>query len=263
MSFVLIALLKEIGESITIPGATLPAYTRIILKCLEKSYKRIESDSTTEYSKILKEVHVFFQNHPLESWKDADQSVIKFIKKLLNTIIQLKKSEILKYLTFLDFTQSPQDIYILIDKLLHKNGLPSRKVELCISIRNSKYGKLPETEEKDLIEILTSIYKTIFNKETCLQGLADLVVLRHYNPNLLIDKYIQSSPDKLQSFIIKGLSRFTNLNIDSLRTSSDSAFKLSVQPNMNIALQFNENSLSKAEDLVGSMKQILSKTTYY
>jgi len=269
ISFVFIVLFKELRESITVipTNDKIPLYSQLILKCLSLSSKRLESlppDYLIDYSKILKEIHLFYLQHPLNQWrKSSDNSINDYIKTFLNSLIQLKKSVILRYLTFFGTSQNFHDLYIIIDKLLHKNGLPSRRVEISLLVRYSHYGPLDNDIEKvELVKILTNLYRTIFHKDTCLQGLADLVVLRHCNPSLPIDKYIESTAPKLREFVEKGLKKFDDLNIDFLRNSSDTAFNLSTQPCLypsNLAMiQLNERSSLKAEELVKTMRAKLS-----
>jgi len=259
ISFGLIALFKELRESMDTPSATLPFYTLMILKCLVISSKRIQcvtSDVFIDFSKILKEVHLFYLKHPLASWSNSDKSILNFIKNFLNEIIKLKKSEILHYLEFLVTSHTPHDIYLVIDKLLEKNGLPSKKLQLSILIKNSQYGPLSQNmEREELVKILTVIYRTIFNKDTFLQGLADLAVLIHYNPALPIDRYIQSSTTKLSTYVEKGLKKFNDIDINLIRTS-DHVFNLAPATGLSI-----EDCKFRADEAILLLKTKLALTT--
>jgi len=261
ISLGLIALFKELRESITTPASTLPTYTLMILKCLATSSKNIQSATTEvhiDFSSILKEVHLFYLKHPLASWSNCDKSILHFIKNFLNEIIKLKSTDILHYLDFLAPSQTLHDIYLVIDKLLYKNGLPSKKLELSILIKNSQYGPLSETiDREELVKILTSIYRTIFNKDTFLQGLADLAVLIHYNRTLPIYRYIQSSTTKLRTHVENGLKKFDDMDINLIR-NSDNVITLDSQEGVPLSI---ENCKIRAEEAILLLKTKLALNT--
>jgi hypothetical protein len=133
----------------------------------------------------------------------------------------------------------PHYITYFIDTLLnprptqdtpHENVNPisfkNQDVSLESLIRKSKYGPLPSNISRvELKNMLVSIYKTIFNKETTHQGLADLTVLMKCNPALQIDKYIQSTAIDVRMVVEQGLKKFEAFNVTQLRSTQNLSIK--------------------------------------
>jgi len=228
-------LFKELRESIPSNISPISRYTQIVLKCLVRATKTIQNTQcTVDYKRILKEVHFFFLQHPNTTWKDRDPSPINLVKSFLNDLIKIKKKEILNYLDFLEPSSTPHYISIYINGLLCPNepqtnnssGLNPVKLQLnsenlVALVNSSEYGPLiSNITKEELKQILTTIYKVIFTKETTQRGLADLAVLMKCNPHLPVDRYIQSTAPPMRTFVEEGLKQFGSINILQLKSNT-------------------------------------------
>lgn len=186
--------------------------------------------------------------------------------------MKIKQKEIINYMDFLEPSSSPHYIMVIINNTLFQdvpnnsvniNPVNNIDLDLLNLVKASEYGPITYNITKDEVkQILTNIYKVIFNKDTSLRGLADLAVFMRCNPNLHIDRYIQSTSSSMRSYVEEGLNRFTHINITQLKSAPTSTKPVSnplpppvIQP-APLSVR-NRSDIMETEETLKKMKEYM------
>lgn len=167
-------------------------FLTLVMKCLLKLIKSLSSFiSELNVDYVLKELHLFLENHPPQKFKHHDDMPLRTIKTAVSEMVSLLGHSIRAHMSLIPQTTPPASITAYIDLLLTGQGKGQNG--------NNQYQFDPKSQ-------LTEIFKKISTKETTQQGLLELYKFIKDHPEVDIRPQLQRASPHFQEYIKRGLA---------------------------------------------------------
>ncbi|EFC43705.1 predicted protein [Naegleria gruberi] len=158
------------------------SFTKVLIKCLSKLTKTLEKTiGIIEIGSVLLDIQSFLSSNPPTFFEGKDDSPLRMIKTIIQTLVKLKGNSLRTYLTTLNKVMISH-----IEHELNVLSLSSSSTNTNTFTSSDSTNSLFESESDQLKEICT----LIGNKETTRSGLYKLYKFQVQHPEFKINEFL-------------------------------------------------------------------------